>query len=373
MKLLYYVGTGSNKFGGLEKFNISLFQLLIRNKIDLVVVYRRPIVDGPFKNFLDKNHIYYQSIFDSFNLAGESKLTNALRLAKIIAKEKPDLIHYNFANLFDITISRWYNLFGKFKSIYTEHCHPDLRDSRVRTVYAGISLFVNKILCVSQAINREFMENLHSKKSQTLYLGVPGNKYKRAKCRKQYGFKDDEIIITNIAYHDRVKGVDVLLRAIAYLKNDLGVSNFRVVQVGGSPYKDTAAGLELLYSEANLGNVFEMWGLRNDVDQILAASDLYCQPSRSEGIPLSLMEAGMAMLPVVATNVGGIPEVARNNENALLCKSEDYKDIAIKIKSLIDSHERRKEMGEKGYKLAYTDFNIERQAEKLLDIYSKTK
>lgn len=369
MKLLYYVGTGSNKFGGLEKFNIRLFKRLPAIGCDLIVVYRRPIVDGPFKSFLKENNIRYRWIYDSFAITGESKFANARRLAKIVAQEKPDLIHYNFGNLYDIAFTRLLNPFIRFRALYTAHCHVNLKNRYLRMVFGALSPFVRRILCVSEAIDREFKEYLHSKKSSALYLGVPDNTFDRQVCRKKYGFADDEIIIANIAYHDPIKGVDVLVRAADYLKTSLGVNNFRVIQIGGSPFKAAADNFKELLLRCNLGKNFEMWGLRDDVDEIMAATDIYCQPSRSEGIPLSLMEAGMACVPVVATRVGGIPEIAHDEINAILCNTEDYETIAKGLKRLIDSPELRLKMGNNGRVFSDRTFNIDKQADKLVKIY----
>lgn len=369
MKLLYYVGTGSNKFGGLEKFNIRLFIKLLDEGVDIIVVYRRPIIDGPFKAFLNENHIPYRWLYDTFDIIGESKLTNASHLASIVKEEKPDLIHYNFANLYDIALTRFRNPFNHFRALYTAHCHVNLKNRYLRTVFKTLSPFVNKILCVSKAINDEFVQHLHSTKSLVLYLGVPENRFERENCRRKYGFSENEIIITNIAYHDPIKGVDILIKAADYLKNTLGINNFRVIQIGGSPLKEAAENLKNLLNSVNLGEHFEMWGLRDDVEEIMAATDIYCQPSRSEGIPLSLMEAGMAKVPVVATSVGGIPEVALDGKNAFLCESDNYKMIADRLKTLISDKSKRNQMGREGHKIASEKFNIDNQATSLIKIY----
>lgn len=369
MKILYYVGTGSNKFGGLEKFNIQLFKRLLEDQHEVVVVYRRPIVDGSFKSFLDSNKIKYKWIFDSFAITGETKLTNAKRLAKIVKEEKPDLIHYNFGNLYDIALTRFRNPFLSVKAIYTAHCHTDLSRRYLRLVFGSLVPFVRKILCVSNAITNEFATHLKAPKAQTLYLGVPSNDCERNVCRRKLGFPDDTIIISNIAYHDPIKGVDILMKAVDYLKNQLGVTGFKVIQIGGSPFKCLANQLMQLFNLLDISDCFEMWGLRNDIEEIMAASDIYCQSSRSEGIPLSLMEAGMASTPIVATNVGGVSEVAFENVNALMSESEDYKALALNLQKLIKSSELRTKLGENGKKISTEKFEISTQANKLYEIY----
>lgn len=96
---------------------------------------------------------------------------------------------------------------------------------------------------------------------------------------------------------------------------------------------------------------------------------IYCQSSRSEGIPLSMMEASMASLPIVATNVGGVGEVAKNYTNALLCKSEDYKALANNLFQLINSPSQRNGFGKEGRDIALNEFEISSQASRLCSIY----
>lgn len=371
MKLLYYVGTGSNKFGGLEKFNMRVFRRLKERGIGLVLVYRRPIVDGPFKAFLDQNGIKYRWLWDSFAIAGESKTTNARRLAKIVAAERPDLIHYNFGNLYDIALTRLRNPLLRYRAIYTAHCHTNLSNPYLRTVHGLIASFADRVLGVSQAITDDFDGHLKFARAQTLYLGVPQNGYTRADSRRKYGFADNEIIIVNIAYHDPIKGVDVLIRAAHHLLCNLGIDNFRVIQIGGSPFKESANALKAMPELQALGRHFEMWGLRDDVEQIMAGADIYCQPSRSEGIPLSIMEAGMAAVPVVAANVGGMAEAARHGQNAILCVKEDHTGIAASLRLLIEDPELRRQMGLAGKRIADKHFNIDSQADRLVEIYTQ--
>lgn len=366
---MYYVGTASNKFGGLEKFNIELFKKLLREGHEIIVVYRRPILEGPYKKYLDNNSIKYIFVNDSFEIEKESKLRNALQIANIIKHEKPELIHYNFANLYDIALARFLNPFRKYKAFYTAHCHINLRNKYLKSVFTLLSKFVDKIFCVSEAITKEFVENLDSTKATTLYLGVKDNKQNREENRIKLGFRNNEIIIANIAYHDPIKGVDVLIEAIKCLKNKLNAQNFRVIQIGGSPFKNRAQKIFDQLEKSNLGASFEMWGLRNDVDDIMSAIDIYCQPSRSEGIPLSIMEASISGIPVVATKVGGIAEVAKDKVNALLSVSEDYVSIANDLNTLINDTKLREKLGKNGQLIAKEYFDIDRQTEKLLGYY----
>lgn len=371
MKILYYVGTGSNKFGGLEKFNVELIRQLKTqsDNMEIAMAYKRPISCCEFSDSLAKANVSTYILYDSFNLHKHSLIRTAMRLRSVIKKEKPDIIHFNFGSSVELAVVKFLTGFKKIKIIYTEHCHIQIDTRRKYLVYKLVCACSVRILCVSEAITRSLRNGIRSRKLQTLYLGVPDCRHPKELCRKKLGLPDDEVIICNIAYHDRVKGVDILIKAVDYLKNKLGQTGFKVLQIGGAPFEGISNELRELLVRADVSDVMEFWGLRNDVDAILSASDIYCQPSRSEGIPLSNMEASMAEVPIVATNVGGIPEAAHVNENALLSESEDYISIAKDLQKLINEPLLRREMGKRGREIAIHNFSIDRQVARLVEIY----
>jgi glycosyltransferase involved in cell wall biosynthesis len=97
-------------------------------------------------------------------------------------------------------------------------------------------------------------------------------------------------------------------------------------------------------------------GLRSDVGRLLAAADLFLLTSVSEGIPLTLIEAMAAGLPVVATDVGGVAEVVENGRTGLLANRGDYRALAEAVLHLADNPALRLEMGKLGHARASTVF-----------------
>lgn len=109
-------------------------------------------------------------------------------------------------------------------------------------------------------------------------------------------------------------------------------------------------------------------GIRNDIADILAITDIYTQPSRTEGISLSIMEAMSASLPVVATNIGGIPEVVVDGFTGCLIEKENANDLADKLEKLIANSDLRKELGTNG-KIKSKEFSLITSVKKLIKIY----
>lgn len=101
------------------------------------------------------------------------------------------------------------------------------------------------------------------------------------------------------------------------LKNDI-----IVLVIGISENSEDSNSLRQLIAEAGLNRKIMSLGIRNDINDILNISDIYLQPSRTEGLSLSIMEALNYSLPVIGTRVGGIPEIVHEGENGYLLKRE---------------------------------------------------
>ena len=152
--------------------------------------------------------------------------------------------------------------------------------------------------------------------------------------------------ITCTAFHSPIKGVDILLKALAIL-NKRGIP-FKLVQIGGGSSElngEDTAELKKLCDDLGLTDKVYWTGVINNVRDYLRKTDIYCQPSRSEALPLSIAEAMQYGIPIVATNVGGVSELVHNEENGFLGKPEDPKVLADKLQILLDNKEMRDSMG----------------------------
>jgi glycosyltransferase involved in cell wall biosynthesis len=113
---------------------------------------------------------------------------------------------------------------------------------------------------------------------------------------------------------------------------------------------------------AGLEESFVMPGFRRDLDSFIPFIDLLAVPSFTEGLPNVILEAFAARVPVVATAVGGIPEIVTNGTNGLLTPAGDSRALARSIADLLNSEEKRGVMGERGRQRVLSDFTFEAQA-----------
>lgn len=161
-------------------------------------------------------------------------------------------------------------------------------------------------------------------------------------CRQAWrdtnGFSENDILFVNVAMMRPEKNQDLLLRAFANGPADDARACLLIVGDG-----DKREELERLAADLHLQSRVFFLGVRNDIVDILAASDVFVLTSRWEGNPLSVMEAMVAGLPVIATAVGGVPELVSHGESGILCESENEEEIALAMMSLLqDTKYRRK-------------------------------
>jgi glycosyltransferase involved in cell wall biosynthesis len=158
------------------------------------------------------------------------------------------------------------------------------------------------------------------------------------------------------------KGADVLLRALAQLT---GVT---AVLVGDGELRPAS---EVLASELGVADRAIFTGWREDARELMATWDVFVLPSRREGFGISIVEAMLAGLPVVATSVGGVPEVVVDGENAILVPPDDPGALAVAIRRLLDDPQLRRRLGQSGRRRALERFSPQTMATAFLALYAR--
>jgi glycosyltransferase involved in cell wall biosynthesis len=160
------------------------------------------------------------------------------------------------------------------------------------------------------------------------------------------------------------KGIDDLLRAFAAVRSGMDAS---LLIAGDGPDRMK---LEALAAELGIGDAVEFAGYTANVAEALARMDVFVLPSRSEGIPLALLEAMAAGLPVVAARVGGVPEVVADGETGVLVPPGDPPALAAAMADLLSDPLRRREAGERGRARVRRHFSHTRMAQSYRSLYS---
>jgi glycosyltransferase involved in cell wall biosynthesis len=186
----------------------------------------------------------------------------------------------------------------------------------------------------------------------------------RRKLRDELGADDEACLCVAVGRLARAKNFELLIDAFSDVVKVAPAAQLRIVGEGTE-----RASLERRIRELDLGASVSLLGLRRDVEQILASSDVYASASIYEGLPLATLEAMQAALPVVATEVGDVPHVVTPDTGRLVAPG-DRGGLVRELAALVDDESLRARLGEAGRARAEERFGTARWAERHLEIYS---
>ena len=190
--------------------------------------------------------------------------------------------------------------------------------------------------------------------------------------RAELGLRPDQPLIGVVAKLRRQKALDVLVRAVALIREE--VPSIAALLVGGPapPEGDEEERrLRALAAELGVAEQVRFLGDRPDVADLLGALDVAVLSSNYEGTPLSVMEYMAAGKPVVATRVGGVPELVEDGVTGLLVDPQDPEGLAAAIAVLLRDPGRAARMGEAARGLQRRSFSIEGAARKVEALYEE--
>ncbi|NPV57226.1 MAG: glycosyltransferase family 4 protein [Anaerolineae bacterium] len=165
------------------------------------------------------------------------------------------------------------------------------------------------------------------------------------------------------------KGVGEFVAAARILKND-GIAA-RFVLVGASDSDNPAAIAAAQLKAWEQEGLIEYWGFNDDIQGVLARTNLVCLPSYREGLPRILIEAAACGRAQVTTNVPGCREVVQDGINGLLVPARDAHALAEALRALIEDPARRKEMAKRAREVAVNGFSTERVNRETIQIYQQ--
>lgn len=178
------------------------------------------------------------------------------------------------------------------------------------------------------------------KQYTTIYIGVERKNFLNAKPASDLPGNRPRIVM--IGRLTEGKGFNVMLDAVKSICD----GNFSVCLVGDGPLHES---LESKIDNWGLSDSVFLTGFRDDIPRVLAASDIFALPSFREGTPRVILEAMASGLPVVATDIAGIPEQVKDGESGYLIPTGTPSTLADCLDELLSNSDLRKQMGQKGY------------------------
>ncbi|MBP1747632.1 MAG: glycosyltransferase [Deltaproteobacteria bacterium] len=185
----------------------------------------------------------------------------------------------------------------------------------------------NKVLTLANAVNyRRFM----------------GEADRKAK-RREIGLADNDIVIGCVGNLRKDKNYPNLIKAFKIIHTRMRGTKLIIVGEGKRHHD-----LETLIDDLGLENSTFLLGARNDIPELMRVMDIYCLCSFSEGLPLSLLEAMSAGLPIVGTDVRGIQDVVEHGKTGLLVPSDDPEKLSEALLRMIGDRELARDLSLKG-------------------------
>ena len=218
----------------------------------------------------------------------------------------------------------------------------------IRDVLVDQGVDPSLIRCVRSALDPEPFSN------PCPDSGLPGD----------WGIEDGDLVVAMAAQFIPRKGHDVLLDAMPRIRE--AHPNVRFVLFGRGPLRDKVA--ERVRDEGLQGSVV-LPGFRDDLPALLPCLDLLVHPAMLEGLGIILLQAGASGLPVVASAVGGIPEVVVDGETGRLVPPGDPDALAVAVSDLLSDPEKLRSMGAAGRFRVYREFSVTGMVEGNLKVY----
>jgi glycosyltransferase involved in cell wall biosynthesis len=230
---------------------------------------------------------------------------------------------------------------------------------------------VDAIIAISEGVKNVLIEGgVDARRIHVIPDGIDfapfEDKTSRDYLRQELSFAADDFLVGIVAHLADHKGHKYLIQASKYLREQS--PKIKIIIVGEGPLKME---LSKQAKEIQVDDMVFFMGFREDVPQILNSLDMFVLSSYLEGMGSSLMDAMACRLPIVATRVGGIPEVVEHGKTGLLVSPRSPKSLAKAILKVYEDKELAHRLGQKGYDVVHQKFSAESMASKAIDLYEE--
>lgn len=393
MKILYLI-TKSN-FGGAQRYVFDLATEMTKHGEDVVVGFGG---EGALATKLTEAGIRTIKIPElerDINILADIK--TFFFLCDIYGKEQPDIIHLNSSKIGALgalagrLINAWVHvlrLLGKggnpARIIFTGHgwAFNEQRGDLQRFLIGAAHWFTIRLAHQTIAVSNKTREQVGVlpfswHKLVVIHNGIGTlDQASRSDARKKIlantrlenkDIPPETIVIGTLAELHKNKGLNFAIEGLAQLKKQVTMPLAFIILGEG----EERAALEKQAREAGLEEEILFAGYKERGAELLHAFDIFLLPSVTEAFPYAILEAGKAGLPIVASNVGGIPEIIDDMNSGILIHSRNAGEIARALKFLIENPDRRKQFGD-AIALRIADrFNIEQMVSETLTLYKK--
>lgn len=293
-------------------------------------------------------------------------------LKKIISVSKNEninLIHAHDSSALTLSLVA-VKLLPDIKLVYTRKRNNRVKKNFLKKLKYNNSR-ITRMLCVSKAVKDVLLPVMKDKeKIEVIYDGIDVTKFKYESSsilRKEYNIDSDTLIIGNIAGLTAQKDLFTFLDCAAVtLKKS--TKKLKFIIVGEGPLE---AELKAYSQSLDIESKVIFTGFRGDIPKILPEFDFFLLSSKTEGLPLSVMEAFACRVPVIATAAGGTGEAVFNEKTGMLSPVGDAKALSKNLLKVIQDDNLRKEVIENAFRLLHERFTLDVMKKNYADFYKK--
>lgn len=350
--------------GGAEKALVDLALRLDRTRFNVTVVATR--ATGNYQPLLDAAGVR------TLVIARDSRWQSykLLNLARFMRREPVHILH---THLFGA--NTWGRVLGKLARVPVIVAHEHWSSKATREVWVDRLLYrlTDRILVPSHASKQLVMEmeGIPARYLDVTYNGVDISRFSQkaepATVRQELGLGPEDFVVGTVGRLSADKGgQDDLLWAASELRKSH--PRARLLIIGDGPLRPDlekyAAELGMLDTQAAI-----FTGTRNDVDRLLGAMDVFVLPSHMEALPIAVLEAMSMCLPVVATRVGGVPEVVQDGSTGLLVEPGDRPGMRDALARLASDRSLAHCLGTSGQARVRAHFTVDKMVQHVEELY----
>ncbi|HHU64232.1 MAG TPA: glycosyltransferase family 4 protein [Clostridiales bacterium] len=365
--LLYIVGPST---GGIKTHVTTLVMGMDKEKFNIYVM--------AYPNLIRELRGMKGVVCHEFNMDNLTNLPlligNMVKLYRFIYDNNIEIVH---SHGFKASVMGCLMPKRSTKIIVTIHNFIDGKTSGVfhrfalnmgtRIIAKNVDLFIAVSKALARAVSSTG-KTIAGSRIRVIYNGIDAASFRPVHhtdfYKKSFGYDKDNLLIGSVCRLVKGKGLDYLIESIALLKHR-GI-DVKLLIAGEGPYKGA---LIDRCKYLKLWNNVRFYGYINNITDFYNALDIFVLPTLAEGLGLSILEAMAAGKPVIATRVGGVPEIVTNLQNGILVRPGDAGAIADAIMYYVHNPRERVVHGMQGQNTVRNRFTCRSMVKQTRDIY----
>ncbi|MDP3903740.1 MAG: glycosyltransferase family 4 protein [Methylococcaceae bacterium] len=384
LKRILYISSRGDAGAGGENYLLTLFRNIDRERFEPIVILpadgslRKPLEDLKIEIFvIEANHGWLKPDVEWYRLA-EGLQSRVKAIVNIITSKQIDIVHTNSNHRFEGALAA--RLTGT-PHLYLAHIEyqPDMplfqRLPFSQASFAQLmSELSDQVVAVSNSVSTTLKSHINDDKLQVIHNGLELNLFNSSLANKSNRLKEeldiplDSILVTAVGRITPDKGFDYFVDVARLVLQD---RNYKVhfLIAGTEENIDFSNSLKQKVADYKIADNFHFLGFRQDIPEILAASDIFVLSSRKEGHPYVMLEAMASKCAVVAFNCAGVEETIEEGISGYIVPAGDIHTLAERLNLLIHSDSLRNSLSDSARKRIDVFFTANKTASELMSVY----